>query len=34
VIRSDVPMVDLYCRYFRDVELYRRWEPLLDGEQL
>ncbi len=25
---------DLYCRFFRDLTAYRRWEPLLDGEPL
>jgi hypothetical protein len=25
---------DLYCRHFRDLTAYRRWEPLLDGGPL
>ena len=25
---------DLYSRHFRGIDLYRRWEPLLDGEPL
>ncbi|TCK20995.1 DUF4288 domain-containing protein [Pseudonocardia endophytica] len=23
---------DLYCRHFRGIGLYRRWEPMLSGE--
>jgi Domain of unknown function (DUF4288) len=25
---------DLYARHFVDLDLYRRWEPMLDGESL
>jgi hypothetical protein len=25
---------DIYARHFRDLGLYRRWEPMLDGEGL
>jgi hypothetical protein len=31
---DDTSPVDLYSRHFRDLIAYRRFEPLLDGEDL